>query len=80
MLGLDLVEEIAVALEAALRLAGLDAAAELFHWLSTKLGIPWVLYEDFPRGFWYHRALCNTVCPQNFPGDVIFAADEDLPC
>lgn len=58
----------------------LDVAAELFHWLAEKLGIPWVLYEDFPRGFWYHRALCNTVCPQNFPGDAIFAADEDMPC
>lgn len=60
--------------------AQLDAASELFHWLSTELGIPWRLYEDFPRGFWYHRALCNTVCPQNFPGDLLFACDEGLPC
>lgn len=52
--------------------AQLDAARELFEWLSAKLGIPLRLYEAFPAGFIYHRAISDTVCPQNFPGPSVF--------
>ena len=57
----------------------LDAARELFEYLADKLNIPLMLFEELPPGFYYHRALGETVCPQNFPGCDVFYS-EDLPC
>lgn len=59
----------------------LDAAERLFRWLSDELGIPWTLYAEMPSGFVYHRAISNTVCPQNFPGEEVFGDTcEWYPC
>ena len=49
----------------------LQSADELFEYLSVKLGIPRVCYAQLPPGFYYHRAIGETVCPQNFPEEVV---------
>ena len=49
----------------------LQAAHELFVWLAAKLDLPLVCYESLPRGFYFHRAIGQTVCPNNLPLSVV---------
>lgn len=43
----------------------LEAAHELFVYLAAKLDLPLVCYDSLPRGFYFHRAIGQTVCPGN---------------
>lgn len=52
--------------------AQLRAANELFKWLSAQLDIPRICYEELPPGFYFHRAIGDTVCPQDFPKNVVY--------
>ena len=51
--------------------AQLQAAHELFTYLAAKLDLPLVCYESLPRGFYFHRAIGQTVCPNNLPLSVV---------
>ena len=47
--------------------AQIKSAKELFEYLSKKLNIPLEYYEKVTPGFYFHRAIGDTVCPQDFP-------------
>lgn len=55
--------------------AQIDAARVLFRWLAAKYDLPWVYYDEPPRGFRAHRSVGNTECPQDFPYWEIFCGD-----
>lgn len=47
--------------------AQVKAAHELFRYLAAQLNLPLTCFERVTPGFYFHRAIGDTVCPQNFP-------------
>jgi len=52
--------------------AQIAAAKELLRWLSDELNLPLVLYKSMAPGFYFHRAIGDTACPQDPPVDDAF--------
>ncbi len=54
------------------------AARKLLDWLACEFRLPRVVFVDTPCGFYFHRAVSDTECPQNFPADI-FGSEYDGP-
>ena len=49
----------------------MKALHDLCDFLSHKLDIPFRCFEDMPKGFYFHRAIGSTACPDNLSKDAI---------
>ena len=49
----------------------LRALRALCEWLAARLGVPPVIVAELPPGFYFHRAVGDTVCPQDVPEDLL---------